>query len=273
MKELSLINEYRNAYVGSKLEKTVNLLELPIKYTINGVVCYFYNPNLFGLFEMKVSKNGLTPDDFAIDYKNGFLDGSKHLRKNEKIKLKDFRSNDLKEGTILQVKYILHEMEFVPNHKGLLKVVFDLVPLTFTDKKIYYYGYCNAIAYSIDEICKKAGITKNDFEILKPQQTNNENETVRITTKHYVLAYVIECNATGKSLPIGQKKELERIGNKRIGKGKGNYFYKVFHQVIKKDLNVEKNLIEIGGEDWRTIVKNISNEPEAIESYLQSKQL
>ena len=105
------------------------------------------------------------------------------------------------------------------------------------------------------------------------QQTTKEKDTVKYTAKHYVLAYLIECNAKGQSIPNGQKKELEKIGNEKMGTGKGNRFYKVFNEIGKKDLNVEKNLIEIGGDNWRTIVKDLSNEPETIETYLQSKQL
>ena len=58
-----------------------------------------------------------------------------------------------------------------------------------------------------------------------------------------------------------------------MGAGKGNRFYKVFNEIVNKDLNIENNLIEIGGENWRTIVKDLSNEPETIETYLQNKQL
>lgn len=106
-----------------------------------------------------------------------------------------------------------------------------------------------------------------------PPQTMIENNPKKYTAKHYVLAYLIECNAKGISLPNGQKKELEKIGNKRMGAGKGNRFYKVFNEVVNKDINAEKNLIEIGGENWRTIVKDLSSEPDKIGAYLQSKQL
>lgn len=111
---------------------------------------------------------------------------------------------------------------------------------------------------------------------LPPQQTKEpkpEQETIRYTAKHYVLAYLIECNAKGESFPIGQKKELEKIGNKKMGAGKGNRFYKVFNEVINKDLNAEKNLFEIGGEYWRKAVIELSKAPELVEKYLQSKQL
>lgn len=134
---------------------------------------------------------------------------------------------------------------------------------------------------------EKLPINKTDYQILKdryrayleqkqtlpPQQTTTENDTIKYTAKHYVLTYLIECNATGKSFPIGQKKELEKIGNSIMGDGKGNRFYKVFNEIVQKDINDENNLIEIGGENWRTIVKDLSNEPETIETYLQSKQL
>lgn len=109
---------------------------------------------------------------------------------------------------------------------------------------------------------------------LSPQQKTNENETVRYTAKHYVLAYLIECNAKGESFPIGQKKELEKIGSQRIGAGKGHRFYREFNNIINNyDINKLNHLIEIGGENWRTIVKDLSNKPETIETYLQSKQL
>lgn len=114
------------------------------------------------------------------------------------------------------------------------------------------------------------------WKALPPQQNEKpkpEQETIRYTAKHYVLAYLIECNAKGESFPVGQKKELEKIGNRIMGAGKGNRFYKVFNEIISKDLNNENNLIEIGGENWRTIVKDLSNEPETIETYLQNKQL
>jgi hypothetical protein len=88
-----------------------------------------------------------------------------------------------------------------------------------------------------------------------------------------VLAYLFECNAKGESYPIGNKKELERIGNNRMEAGKGNTFYKVFNEIIRKDLNVENNLIEIGGEYWRKAVIKLTKEPELVEKYLQNKHL
>ncbi len=108
---------------------------------------------------------------------------------------------------------------------------------------------------------------------LPPQQIDTENETIKYKAKHYVLAYLIECNAKGESFPVGRKKELEQIGNEKMGLGKGNRFYKVFNKIINIDLNVESNLIEIGGENWRRIIKELSSDPDTVEKYLQSKKL
>lgn len=101
------------------------------------------------------------------------------------------------------------------------------------------------------------------------------NEATRkYQAKHYLLAYLFECNAKGESFPIGNKKELESIGNERIGAGKGNTFYKAFNKItIKYDLNNENHLIEIGGENWRKAIIELSKAPELVEKYLQSKQL
>lgn len=104
------------------------------------------------------------------------------------------------------------------------------------------------------------------------QKVNPEKEP-NYKTKHYVLAYLFECNAKGERFPSGHKKEFERIGNERMGTGKGNRFYKVFNEISSRDLNAENDLIEIGGEDWRKAVIELSKAPELVEEYLQKKQL
>ncbi|MBT4929503.1 MAG: hypothetical protein HON12_00330 [Flavobacteriales bacterium] len=64
---------------------------------------------------------------------------------------------------------------------------------------------------------EKLPISKTDYQILKdrykayleqkqalPPQPKDESTNMRYTAKHYVLAYLIECNAKGESLPIGK---------------------------------------------------------------------
>jgi hypothetical protein len=129
--------------------------------------------------------------------------------------------------------------------------------------KIYFNALNNTLKTEVTPLVKA----------LPTQPINSEIVTEKYTAKHHLLAYLFECNAKGESFPIGNKKELERIGNERIGAGKGNRFYKLFNEVINKDLNIEKNLAEIGGEYWRKAVIKLSKTPELVESYLQSKQL
>ncbi len=95
----------------------------------------------------------------------------------------------------------------------------------------------------------------------------------KLFAKHYVLTYILDNHASGKGFPVGQKATLERIGNEIMGIGKGNTFYKNFTAMSNKDFNSENTLIGIGGNNWRNIVIELSKNPEALEKYLQSKQL
>ncbi|EAZ83043.2 hypothetical protein ALPR1_12520 [Algoriphagus machipongonensis] len=95
----------------------------------------------------------------------------------------------------------------------------------------------------------------------------------KYTAKHYVLAYLFECNASGVRFPRGIKSKLESEGNQRMGAGKGNRFYKAFNEITSFDLNVESNLKIIGGDHWREAIIQLSKDPETVEEYLQSKGL
>ena len=177
----------------------------------------------------------------------------------------------------------------VSNKRHFIKdVYYEYIPTLISransQKHLGSYGqnrlflYENAINFLTEWVEEKAihykiELTEGNIKNLPPQQKTNENKTLQYKAKHYVLAYLIECNAKGESFPHGQKKELEKIGNKKMGIGKGNRFYKVFNEIVQKDINAENNLIEIGGENWRTIVKDLSDEPETIETYLQTKRL
>lgn len=194
MKRLDLITEFEEKYQGSNLQKIVNTNPTPIKYTIDGVDCYFHNADLFGLFELKIKKNGLTPDDFAIDYKNGFEAGLLYLREKEETSVKHFKSKDYREGTIVQLKYLLHERDFKHNIKGLLHHVFKTIPLVFTEKKIFDYGYWNAVVSSIDELCEIAGLKTDE---LRSQPLTNEEGTAN--NQHE--------NIFCKSMPLNIPKE------------------------------------------------------------------
>jgi len=105
------------------------------------------------------------------------------------------------------------------------------------------------------------------------KQEQNTIKTRKYTAKQYVLAYLFECNIQGVQPPTGKKKELEKIGNERMGVGRGNTFYKALNEISRKDLNIEKNLIDIGREDWKEAILEITLLPEKLNEYLKKKQL
>ena len=107
----------------------------------------------------------------------------------------------------------------------------------------------------------------------QPEAKPIEINPVKYKPEQYVLAYLLECKAEGKKPPIGIKKELERIGNERMGAGKGNTFYKAFNKIANTDLDKEQNLIEIAGENWKSIILSLSKERHTIQTYIKTKYL
>lgn len=95
----------------------------------------------------------------------------------------------------------------------------------------------------------------------------------RLTAKHYVLSFIFDCNAADKILPLGNKKDIEKIGTEKMGVGRGNTFYKSYNTIVHEDLNVEENLMAIAGDNWRMIILKLSGNKEKLEYYLQSKNL
>lgn len=116
-------------------------------------------------------------------------------------------------------------------------------------------------------------IDKELLKLLPPPSVSSETGSKKYTAKHYVLAYLFECDAKGEKRPTGNKTKLECIGDERMGERKGNTFYKRFNEIESKDINNENTLIEIGGEYWRKAVIELSQTPESVKKYLESKQL
>lgn len=173
VRRLFLGKEYKELYSGSDLQRVINSNPLPIKFTINDFECYFYNPDLFGLFELRINNDGLSPNHFIDDYRQGFEKGMQHLKKVEKIKLKDLKNVNLREHTISQLKDILFNREFKNGVQGLINTV-KTVPLLFTSKVINDYGYWNGIMYSIDSLCQKAGLTLDELKTSTPEQPETD---------------------------------------------------------------------------------------------------
>lgn len=128
---------------------------------------------------------------------------------------------------------------------------------------VYYYFNHEAELKILNEL----------LEHLQNKEATTTKVPIKYTAKHYALAYLFECNIQGVQPPTGKKKELEKIGNERMGVGRGNTFYKALNEISRKDLNIEKNLIDIGREDWKEAILGITLLPEKLNEYLKKKQL
>lgn len=140
-----------------------------------------------------------------------------------------------------------------------------------TQKVFPFHGF---LFYEAISLLRRKLDEMRENKLITQEKNNHQNSpSNHINAKHHVLAYIFDCHATGTPLNQGKKKELEQIGNNRIGPGKGNRFYKAFNETTQKDLNTKKDLIEIAGEEWREIVLNLSQHPRAVEEYLDNKGL
>jgi hypothetical protein len=114
---------------------------------------------------------------------------------------------------------------------------------------------------------------KRAMERVKSDHPSAITEIPKPRAKHYVLAYLFECHATGiQPIKFG-KTDLEKKGVEIMGQGRGNTFYKAFNEINGIDINSEKDLVVKGGNDWRKIVLSITNSPDAVNEYLISKKL
>lgn len=115
-----------------------------------------------------------------------------------------------------------------------------------------------------------------EYEFLNNQSqgSNNESKPRKYKANHYALAYIFDCDAKGRPRLEGRKKELEKIGRERSNnKIDGNTFYKAFNSIQKIDLNIERDLINIIGTNWKKIILDLSEDPDLLDEYLKTKQL
>jgi hypothetical protein len=105
------------------------------------------------------------------------------------------------------------------------------------------------------------------------QENTALKEPEKLFAKHYALAYIFDSYSSGTTIPVGDKKEIERIGNTIMGVGRGNSFYKNFNKLINQDLNSEQILLDFIGLNWREALLFLSKNPNEVKDYLQSKGL
>jgi hypothetical protein len=162
---------------------------------------------------------------------------------------------------------------------------FNSVSLKTPEKTVK--GFIEVVMPSIEMDTERATLVQFhsqpdwDFKTLQESPQNEveqspeaEKSTLKMTAKHYVLTFILDCHATGKAIPSGKK----TIENKAIELGfpqNKNTFYKNFNLLNTgtNDLNSERTLVDLAGENWRQIILSLSKFPDELEKYLKSKQL
>lgn len=106
--------------------------------------------------------------------------------------------------------------------------------------------------------------------------SRNKTNITKYTSKHYALAFIFDCLATGVDFTLydSKKMDLEAIGEKRLnGALSGNTFYKAFNSIMSEKINLknERDLIYLAGDNWRKIIIELSHESEKVTKYIKEE--
>lgn len=168
-KRVAVRQFYENTIKGSNLEKIVFSSPLPLKCTIEGIQCYYYNPGLYALMTFDKFKDDLDQEvhtyDFEKEYSAGFQIGLKSLKKEYGIRKTDFHDPAKQDLLKERINYILHEREYINGQAGLLRVKTCFPPVWIEGKNIYDHGKHNGLLHSIALLEQNFG---KDF--IKPQE-------------------------------------------------------------------------------------------------------
>lgn len=130
-----------------------------------------YNPDLFGMFLYFEGTN-----NYALDYKEGFIEGQKTLKEDEEITLTSLRDPHLKEQTEKDLQKILFSRSFKNANKGLLHKVRFMTPLVWSHDSIKYLGFCNGFMQSIEELISRTDFLLEDLIPTKKIEIYLDNE-------------------------------------------------------------------------------------------------
>lgn len=274
-----------------KFNSGMNYLEIVLKAYFNENNREFIDSYFLREFK-KAEKEHYTADEFfngclkVINSWENYLEQKVNERKWQlHLMLSEAKNNTLSYGdiegkTIEQkrketIEYCEQELQNI-RPDGIGSLTFQVHLSSLTNGRILYNMPFNELLFIKDAISRayKNKLRLNQLEL----DEQIKQEPRKYKSEHFPLAYIFECNSKGESIPFGSKKELEKIGKKRVnGAISPNTFYKAVNRIFesKIDLNSEKSLVEIAGEDWRAILFELTDQPIAIEleKYLQSKQL
>lgn len=87
----------------------------------------------------------------------------------------------------------------------------------------------------------------------------------------HVISYILDSHANKEPLPIGIKTTIEKHAKERLKyTGSVNTFYKRFNEIRHLEFN-KSDLEKAIGEDWPSIVLELSDNPEKLKTYLNEK--
>ena len=213
---------------------------------------------------------------------------------NSQLEAFRFHAEELRVSTTKKYKILESDYNtLVAKYLSYLKKEGMILPLDFNE----FFSWIASCRYP-DEPFAILEIQPNDFKLFheyekrrinntgwnknkewlflnnQSQGSNNESEPIKYKATHYALAYIFDCDAKGRPRLEGRKNELEKIGRERSNnKIDGNTFYKAFNRINNKDLNIERNLIDITGTNWKNIILDLSEAPDLLDKYLKTKQL
>lgn len=123
---------------------------------------------------------------------------------------------------------------------------------------------------------KYIAFLKAYFENKEPDnKPKNKKEKRSYTTKHFVFTYLLDCKALNRPLYEGVKNDyLTGFASnwskfKEEAKTKPSTFKRLFYQYENERLT-EKNLNNLLGEDWQSIVLELSDDPQTLKAYLDT---
>jgi hypothetical protein len=198
-----------------------------------------------------------------------------HAAENGTLSYGNLEGKTIEQKRIETIEYCKDELKSVrPDGIGSLTETVHLSSLT--NGIIAYNMPYHELLYIKGSILKAFLSTKNIQQEKNPEPIEEiEQEPRKYTIEQYCLAYIFDCNSIGESIPYGSKTELEKIGkNRNIGSYAPNTFYKRVSNILKnREMNSEKTLVEIAGEDWKEILFELTKYPEELQKYLRIKQL
>ncbi len=146
-----------------------------------------------------------------------------------------------------------------------------------------HFGYWEDHSYNYQECVKILTLIREyrqgNIDSVPPVRPDPaQEEKGKYTAKYYVLTYILDTIVAGRQPPhANEKTKIEGIGTKYFNDRdinlSGNTFRKKFNEIINQDLNSERALLDIAGEEWREKVLSLSQSPDELDKYLKNKQL